>query len=826
MRPSFLRAVLATAALVASAVSWAQEPTVRRAPEVVPSAGVAAESGPGAFYVNPAALGYDPDPRWMIQAQWDPEDTRRWSGAVTGGLGGLATGFRWFRHGDGATDFALDLGTGLQLPKRVSLGGAMHWHLVSGQRNHVAFDASVAWRPTPWFGMAAVTRNIGDPGGPNRAPPDTSVGLAFRPAGKVVLLGADYVHTFGGVVQPDRFRFTARIRPTSGLFLRAGIDSSLAVGGGIEMYFGGVGGGVHAQSDDLAGMPAMTAWIGTDERDEHLAPPKNQVTHLVLDEAPAYLPERRLFARDDASWHDALAHFARAETSPQIRGMWLTLGQVELSWARWQELHSAIRRLKVAGKPVVVHLTADPGNGALYAASAASRVYVHPAVTVGLVGPGSEGLYLGGFLDSLGIEVQVVRRAEHKSAGEPFTRTGPSEEDVAQREAFLDQVYATLVSGLATGRARTEDDVRAWIDGGPYTAAEAVSIGLVDGRAYEDQVASELQSLHGRKVHLVDLDERPLPHSAWDSPLVVAVVYVEGPLVDGSGLRGPLGAPSAGAETLVAQLRQAAEDPATRAVVIRVDSPGGSVAASDAVWRAVAEVQAAGKPVVVSMGGVAASGGYYLSAGADAIWAEPTTLTGSIGVIAMKPSFGELLDRFGVTTHALTRGRNALLDSPFRAWDPVQRERMQAIVDDAYATFLDRVAVGRGLSPEAVEAVAGGRVFSGAEARDAGLVDQLGGLVEAIADAKARAGLKPRRSVEVVSLRPKPTLLGLLSPNLGRLPFLLGQRRLSAAAFALRSDGLLGPARVDRLAGTALLLAQDGSTVWMIDPWLAELPTR
>lgn len=789
-------------------------------PGLVPGAGLAAEGGPGTLWVNPANLAYDPDPGWGVFFRYGPDDRSPFSGGAAARVGGLSGGLRWFERKGSNPDFSIDLAAGVQLPKRIAIGVSAHWWLLAAKRNILAFDASAAWRPLPWLGMTVLTRNIGDPGGRTDGIPQTGVGLAIRPLGRGVVFGVDYLHSFLDTDSTDVFSFNARIRPTRGLFLRAAVDSQLQFGAGLEMFFGGRGFGLWTGTRDDAGIPDVMGWVASDERDEHLAPPHNRVDAIDLTTEPEYLPVRRLLSPSDLSWWEALDQFSRAAEAPGVRGVYLTLGGADMSWARWQELRSAIGRTRAAGKDVIVELVGNVGNGALYAASGATEVLAHPAATLDLTGVSTENFYLGGALESFGVDVDVVRRSAFKSAGEMYTEREPSPADRRQEDALLDDRFDALVQGIADGRARTPEDVKVWIDGGPYTAEEAVALGLVDGRAYPDQARARLDERYKMDIRTVDLSRRPRARTGWEPPEQITVVYIEGAITSGPSRRGGLlPVTTAGSETIVAQLDRVAKDPETRAVVLRVDSPGGSSFGSDEIWRAIERVKAAGKPVVVSMGGVAASGGYYISAGANSIWAEPTTITGSIGVIAMKPTIAGLLDRVGVTTWRDQRGRNAGMNSPLFPWDPVQRARMEAIVGADYETFKDRVATGRGMTIDQVEAIAQGRIWSGVDAKEHHLIDELGGLPEAIQDARRLAGIPDKREVEVIGLRDRRRVSDVLLPDLSLIPMQMAHARIERAMANLATGGFTAGMPLQPLEGLLWLSSQD-EVLWRLDPQL------
>jgi protease-4 len=790
---------------------------------VIPSAGYATESGPGALWVNPANVAYDPDRRFGL---WVGQDLERDTAiAATWGTGGINLGAYNHIRSDGTADWSLDYAAGIALPRRFAVGTRVGWHLMEGEPNFVSFDVGGSWRPLPWFGVGAVAQNIGTPD--PAAVARSGAGIALRPFADLLVLGADYVRTFppDGADEPTELaRFTARIRPIEGLYLRGSVDNELTVGAGLELYFDGVGLGAHGAMTDAQDI-GLTGWVGSDEPGESLFRSGKKVPTLDLRSMPDYEPPTGLLARREPSWLDVLELLRRVEKDRGIRGVVITLGEERASWARTQELRDRILSLEGAGKKVVVYLYGAPSNGAYYAASAASRVFLHPASHLQLQGLSAELVHFRGTLDLLGIEPQFVRQAEYKSAVEPFTRTEPSPQQLEQTEALLEDFYQELVSGLAAGRGVSSQQAAAWIDGGPWTGREALEMGMVDEMAYPAEVEDLLDDLHGTEVHTSRLDKTHQPRSPWEPPAQIAVVYVERTIVTGeSSPDGLLSTKTAGSRTVVRQLARAEEDPLVRAVVLRVDSPGGSAFASDEIWRAVARLQEEGKPVVVSMGGVAASGGYYISAGADAIWAQPTTITGSIGALSWKLTTGDMLGRIGVTSTTLTRGRNASIDSFTEPWDPVQEARVQAQVDDVYRQFTDKVAEGRGLDSEEVDQVARGRVWSGRRAHEIGLVDGLGGFEEAISDARERAGISPRRKVGLVTYPRGAGSVESLSPALlkvlGPLPDLLTLRGTSRPGIAV-PDVVSGVWEPLLLWGT---LEDEGAL--LIDPYPLEVEPR
>lgn len=772
----------------------------------VPSAGLATEGGPGTPWVNPANLAYDPDDRFGLYYArgLDPASGDTLSAAW--GAGGVGFGVHTVGTQGERRRWAVDSTTAVELPERVSLGWRVAWNLVPEGRNYLSNDLAIAWRPLPWLGAAAVTRNIGAPDPEGVVRPESGVGLALRPLNDTLLLGVDYIRRFAPDGNVDRAVATGRLRIREGWYVRGHYALDGSWGAGTEFYLGGFGLGGHATQvgQDMLG----TGWIGTDEPGASVVRPGNKVPNLHLYGQPPYQPASGLFATPEPTWLDTLELLRRLEGDRSAKGLVLTLGSSGLSWAHARELRDRVLALEASGRPVVVYLDGYPGDGDLWVASAASKVLLHPAGNLALQGQASEMMYFRGALDAVGVKPQFVKRSEYKSAPEQQTEVGPSDASLEQMNALLDDLHGEIVAGIAEGRGVEPDAVRQWIDDGPYTAAEALALGIVDELRYPDEVDAVLEALHGDEMNRSELYEEPQAHSAWEAPQQIALIYIDGVIVSGpSGGGGLLGGSNAGSATIVEQLQSAADDMKVRAVVIRVDSPGGSAFASDEIWRAVQRVRDEGKPVVVSMGSVAASGGYYVSAGADAIWAEPTTITGSIGVYSGKMAIGELLDRVGVTTTTLSRGRNATIDSSTTPWDARALERMEVLVDDTYVQFKQRVADGRGMTPEAVEEVARGRVWSGRRAQEVGLVDDLGGLQDAIADARERAGLPANREVALVTYTDDGALLGGLAPALVRAGVRVG----------VLTPPPERPALPAALEAWGTQLAHPETLVWMLD---------
>lgn len=762
-------ALILALALTASPALAQEEPGDARIG--LPGANVAAEDDAASALVNPALPGFDPDPGYALLYRFAGDGSESAFQAATSAAGmGIGA---FYRTNDTTGDlWAFHSTVAVRLPRDWTLGTNIRWMLPEGEGNNfTSWDLGVGWRPFHFLGLGAVARNIGNPAPESGVRGRYGLGVAARPFGDRVVLGleqnfsepAESAESTEYEPLERSLRFTVRARPTEGLVLHAYAADDLSVGGGVQIFFGEAGAGAYGRSGELdAGDLAFTGAVLSSHPDQRLFGVGRRVPHVVLDRPLAYQPRSTWYGPEEASYLRLLEDLRRAAEDPHVAGLVMELDRSPPSLAQVQELRDRIRAIRDRGRPVVVYLGLARDNAAYYLATAADRVILHPAADLDLTGLAVEMAHFRETLDTLGVEPQFFRRSEYKTAAEPMTRSEPSARSSEQMNALLDDLYGELVSGIAEGRDLEKDRVEALVDGGPWSAEDALEAGLVDELRYPDELEEGLEELFSGDYHLdSDYVERR-GRDGWKSPRRVAVVTVDGTITSGPSLPPGLfgtGA-NAGSETVVRALEQARDDHTVKAVVLRVDSPGGSALASDEIWRAVGQVQEEGKPVVASMGGVAASGGYYVSAGADAIVAEPTTVTGSIGVVGGKLSFEGLYDKLGVETTLYRRGRHAGLWSASRPFDPSEAAALESLVDDTYEQFKSRVAEGRDLTAPEVEAVARGRVWSGLDAGDNGLVDQMGGFHDAVARARELAGIREGARVDLISYHPRPEALG------------------------------------------------------------------
>lgn len=516
---------------------------------------------------------------------------------------------------------------------------------------------------------------------------------------------------------------------------------------------------------------ALCAFFGVKERLARLCGRRPPYDALRLELSGA-LPEEP---------HSSLASFWRApepdflsilsllrwaREDARLRAIVITVHDLEAGWARLQELRRSLLTLRQAGKYVCVFLT-EASTREYYLASAADMIVLAPAGHLAITGLAAEALFFKSALDKLGIQAQVSQAGQYKAAGEPFTRESMSAPHREMLDSLLDDLYDQIIDGVAAARGKEKEEIRRLIDQGLFLSREAFAAGLIDHVAYEDEITRLLEDKLGalqfietgsyRRRRGNELRQRLLRVE----PRKVALICVNGPIKRGETVDGPDGPRAIGSSSFIRDLRQAREDHSVSAIVVRVSSPGGSGLASDLMWRELQQTREQ-KPVIISLGDVAASGGYYLALGGDTVFAEEGTVTGSIGVIAGKAVLRDLYATLGVGKEILTRGKRAALFSDYLAFAPAEQERMDFEIRAFYQDFIEKVAAGRSLTTEAVEASAQGRVWSGRQAWTRGLVDNMGGVEAALAAAKQRAGAPVDLPVAIERF-PKP-------PSLWRLP--------------------------------------------------------
>jgi protease-4 len=485
-----------------------------------------------------------------------------------------------------------------------------------------------------------------------------------------------------------------------------------------------------------------------------------------------YVPDEslaRVLLAKKLSLRDIVEALQKAATDDRVKGLAARVGQSNMKLAQVQEIRDAVTAFKKSGKPAIVYAETfgefGPGNSSYYLATAFDTIYLQPSGDLGLTGLIYEQPFVRGTLDKLGIIPRFDGRKEYKSFRYMFTERkyiAPHREAVT---AVMDSQFSQIVKAIAESRKLSEEEVRLLINKGPFIGEEAVDAKLVDALSYRDEVYDKIKEKAGAKAEFLSLaDYRKRAGGPNEKGTTIALIYGVGGIERGkSGFNPASGEIVMGSDTVAAAIRQAVEDKDVRAILFRIDSPGGSYVASDTIWREIVKAKKAGKPVIASMGSVAGSGGYFVAMAADKIVAQPATITGSIGVFGGKMVTTGFWNKLGVTWDEVHTSKNADAWTQAKDLTPAQRARMEAWLDRVYADFTSKVSQGRNLPPDAVEKIAKGRIWTGEDGKRLGLVDELGGFPTALRLVRQAAKIPDKAPVRLKVYPEKKTLFKLVS---------------------------------------------------------------
>lgn len=727
----------------------------------LPGQSLVAPVGAQALEANPAVLAYQQG--WEVSyahIDGDSADTLERGDALYATTDlpldfGVGLGADWVRPtaGTGRPErgrFSIALAWAQS--STLAVGGALRLLASDGPLGGTAtLDLGARWAPSPYLGFGVMVRDPLGPAGLVGSNADVAasieLGAQFRPFG-TDQLGLEVVGAadsegrlaFRGLASVRVARIGRLFGSVGGEDVIAGGDWQALVGAELAIDRGVLGGGA------VFGADVGTGWfvhgrIG-ETHDPQGLPMPGWVDDLEIRSSGARGTLGILHRLD-------LDRFDR-----RVRGVLLRLRGSSLGVAHAQELREAIRALEAAGKPVLCHL--DTATGAeLYACGAATATYLDPAGYARPLGPSIEVQLYGHALRELGVRTDFVRIGEFKSAVEAYTNRRMSPPARRAREAFLDDVVARLHGDLADDHEVDRATMARWFDEGPYATEDAIALGWAAAAHDDHDLKEPLEEHVGITRRRTD---RPNDRErTFGRPRRVGVVVIDGTMVDGNNVDVPvLDIHQSGGRTIVRAIDQLAADTSIGAIVLRIDSPGGSALASDAIWRAIRRAKRR-KPVIASFGAIAASGGYYVASAASEIWAPPSTLTGSIGIFFGKADFAPLAEELGVTTEQIQRGRHAGATSLFRPFTAEERGVLADLVRRWYQLFLDRVAEGREMTQTEVDALGRGRIWSGDAAHARGLVDHLGGFLAALDRARELAGAP---DAEVVFVPSRPNSLG------------------------------------------------------------------
>lgn len=510
---------------------------------------------------------------------------------------------------------------------------------------------------------------------------------------------------------------------------------------------------------------SSSAWIG-----RHRVPGQ-VLLEVDFGRAPIeYIPDEplaKVVMGNIPRMRDYVEALERAAGDPRVVGLIARVGNTQMGLAQVQEIRNAVLAFRKSGKPAFAYGESfgefGPGNGAYYLATAFNTIYLQPSGDLGLTGLISQTYFLGGLVDRLGLTPRIGHRQEYKTAMNVLTERKYTKAHREANKAVLESVFGQMVRGISQARKIPENQVRGLVDRGPFSSQEALKERLVDGLAYRDEVYATARSRCKARhlLYLTQYFERAGGTNRRGK--TVALVYAVGSVTMGKSRYQPLSSGLIlGMESVTAALRAAIDDKDVKAILLRIDSPGGSYVASDAIWRETIRAKRAGKPVVVSMGDMAGSGGYFIAMAADRIFAQPATITGSIGVLSGKVVTGNFWNRIGVTWDEVHTSKNADIWSSVVDYTPEQWAHLQEWLDRIYADFTSKVASGRGLSKERALRIAKGRIWTGEDAKRLGLIDELGGFPEAIQYVKKAIGVPANESIRLKTFPGDRSLLRLL----------------------------------------------------------------
>ena len=610
------------------------------------------------------------------------------------------------------------------------------------------WDIGFLLRPADSFSLGFVARNLNRPDfGGISIDRTYDASLAIRPFTNRVTLSVDGEFRQGKKARDARFTYAMECEPIDGIILRGSYsnDDSFDITVGINSTKFGLG--VYNRFDSESnhdGGAFYARFSGERYRT------KLRTGRYFLE----------LEARDIVSGRIQDSPLQRAKEDKAVKGVILKLSDSGYGIGSTQEMRDAIMEFRSSGKKVICYMELAR-NMDYYLAAACDEILLNPAGYLFLYGFRAEPTFYKGLLDKLGVEAQLYHVGKYKSAMEMFTREGMSRASRESLDSLMDDLSDQMVSGIAEGRPMSRSQIIEKINEGPYSAKEALDAGLVDNLVYEDQLGEVARQAFGKSV--IRLSAREYGGGDeyrydWSDKPRLAVIYAEGTIAPGRYMSGGERVQDLGlfpqimsSETITDAISKARKDNSVKAIVLRIDSGGGSVFASDLIWREVLLAREK-KPVIVSMGDAAASGGYYIACPADAIVADPGTVTGSIGVIAGKFSFGGLYDKLGIEKEIVKKGKNSDIFTLYSEFNDEQQEIVNRQMQEIYDDFVQKVAQGRNMQEVIVDSIAQGRVWTGRQAKDNGLVDELGGLRLALSMAKVAAGLEPDESVDIVTL--------------------------------------------------------------------------
>lgn len=741
---------------------------------VFPFVPAAAVEGPASLRFNPAGLSLDQTFGANYYHTFS-DSSLKGEDALYLSMKGFGFGVEWLGGDSVAHGRSYTLGLSTGQNQEFSVGSSYQWRSSDDpvQNKSHFWSGGFTWRPSGTLSLAALVDNF------NRmkaagvhTPKEVVYSGALEFLNGRLMVGGDWYQLTTQNLWAGNWRLGASYQLKAGLTIFADFDKQKNYFFGGRVDFANLFVGTHSRFANKGGYQGGVAYVGvSEERQKPVARVPREVAHLRLSGLiPDRKPPHYLFRESPLTLYEWIELLDKAASDPTIKAVVLTIDDPGLGWARIDEIRSALERVRKAGKTSVAFLPGTISNGEYYLATAADLIVVPPVSTIDLVGLRAEVTFVKRLLDKVGVKADMEHTGEYKNASDLLTRTNMSEAHRRALNSLIDDMDSCWIGEMAAARRVPPAKIRDWIGHGPFVSVDAKDAGLIDAVAYADQVDSLVRAQVGgfdRGVGEQALARRKYHPDCWGPQPTVAVVCAEGSILDGDDREDFLNGTIMGSRTITRAIAQARRDHHIKAIVLRVNSGGGSVFASDEIWREVS-LTAGRKPIVVSFGDEAASGGYYIACAADSIFAMPNTITGSIGVIVGKLDLSGLYDKIGLDKEVVTRGRYADINGSTRSYDDQERTVVTDQMNRAYRHFVDIVAGGRHLHADSVDAIGQGRVWSGAAARKLGLVDRFADLHESIMAAARMGGVKPGQEVQV-ELLPKPgwQLLDLPGPLTG-----------------------------------------------------------
>jgi len=748
-------------------------------------------------WINPAGLGGFTGSGMILMADYfDGDIAKSWGALVDGEQS--AVGYRRIDNPNG-TDFQETvLASGLGMGK-INVGGSYRYFKEGPgiYDNRHFWNIGLQMQGDYKLSGAVVFSNLnrGRVNG-KRSEMEHRYSVSYRPLDMDLTISADMLRTSSVNIGDAHMIYNVSVSLYPGLTVSGLLDSdenfNIGVRANLTQYFVGNESRFDHQGDGRG----TTVYAGaTDLKQKSLIPWQARRLKIDVPEVLAENPPKPVFGKKSRSFYSLVGNIYRAADDPSIEEIVIKLRQPSIGFARAQELRDALKFFKNSGKTVICHLSM-PNNLGYYIAAVSDSILIPPVSQLNLVGLKAELTFYAGTLDKLGVEVDMVKIGSYKSAAETLTRTESSTANKEQVNRLLDDIYGQFVVGIAEGRAISADSVKNIIDNGPYTSVQAMELGLVDGLSYADEMKkSFLSSLPEISLHKYEKDT--LINDGWPAKPKIAVVTAEGEINFSSGgimpwQRGESATPS----SLENAFKTAEKDKSVKAIVFRVNSPGGLALASDEILHS-AEKASRQKPLIVSMGNLAASGGYFISMAADKLYADAGTITGSIGIFGGKVSLQKLYEKIEMGKELYTRGKFAGMASDIRPFTDEEREKQIEHLSAFYGHFKESVSENRKMKVDSIESLAQGQVWTGKEAVANGLIDEVGGLKQALDYTAGQLNLKDYRIVFYPEKRPL-----FLWPNnslISAVASIVGFGRENASVESSVSEALMGDGLFTRM---------------------------